>query len=99
MPGPCRSRRFRRWPVSWRHEGAMVASYPSLTLSVAPQGLRLFRGAPWLMALLIVSSLLLAAWSWWDSRSLKKEASQYELATARVEESTRRFIEEATRAG
>lgn len=77
----------------------MVVAYPSLNLSVAPREVRLFRGAQWLMALLIAGSLVLAAWSWWDSRSLKEEAAQYELAAARVEEATRLFIEEAARSG
>lgn len=77
----------------------MVASFPSLNLSLAPQALWVFRAAQWSMGLLIAGSLILAVWSWWESRSLEEEAAQFDLAGARVEEMNRRFIEEAARAG
>src|SRR2546427_9319765 len=96
---PCRLRRCRRWPGSWRHEDAMVASLPRLNLSLAPQWFRLFRAAQWIMVLLIAGSLSLSAWSWWHSRSLEADAAQYQLAAGRVEEMNRHFIEEAARAG
>lgn len=77
----------------------MVASFPSLNLSLAPQELWLFRAAQWLMGLLIIGSVLLAGWSWWDSRSLAEEVAQYELAAARTQEANRQFLEDAARAG
>ncbi|MGH7167365.1 MAG: PilN domain-containing protein, partial [Nitrospiraceae bacterium] len=77
----------------------MVASLPSLNLSLAPQWLRLFRAAQWIMALLIAGALSLAAWSWWHSRTLEADAAQYEVAAERVEEMNRHFVKEAARAG
>lgn len=77
----------------------MVAPLPLLNLALAPQGFWLIRVAQWTMALLIVGSLSLAAWFWWDSRFIEEEKAQYKPATQRVRETTRQFVTAAARAG
>jgi len=72
---------------------------PKLHHSLAAPGLAVVRLVQWGLATVVVSSIAVTGWLWWDSRAVEEHAVRYEMAAARMQDANRMFAQASLRAG
>jgi hypothetical protein len=82
-----------------RQKTGFAPPVPRLHLSLASPGFAWLRVTQWVLSLVIIGSLGMAAWFWWSSSLLEREAIEHERAAARMQELNRQFGRQAAEAG